>query len=504
MRVLLDTNIIIHRESGRVVRNDIGILFNWLDRLKCEKCVHPLTIEEIRKHNDKNVVASFETKIQSYQTLKTIAPDTPETSNIRRKYDKTPNDQIDTSLLVEVFQNRVDLLLSEDRQIHRKAKELDISHKVFTIDKFLEKVTAENPSLVDYKVLAVRKELFGNIAIQSEFFDSFRRDYEGFDAWFNRKSDETAYICTNENQEILAFLYLKREDDRENYSDITPVFEPKKRLKIGTFKVVLNGYKLGERFLKIIFDNALQYGVDEIYVTIFDHTEEQKRLIDLLGDWGFVYHGKKGEENVYKRDFTPSVNLTNPSTTFPYISRQARKFIVPIRPEYHTELLPDSILNTESRLDFIENQPNRNALSKVYISRSILRDLQPSDVIVFYRTREAGKSAYYTSVTTTIGIVESIYTHIPNANKFIQLCRKRSVFSDEELLEHWDFKPHSRPFVVNFLYAYSFPKRLNLERLDKYGILNKDEPPRGFERLSDVAFEKLMELSNANKRLVVD
>jgi hypothetical protein len=38
------------------------------------------------------------------------------------------------------------------------------------------------------------------------------------------------------------------------------------------------------------FDNALRYKVDEIYVTIFDKTDEQKRLIELLCDnldiWG--------------------------------------------------------------------------------------------------------------------------------------------------------------------------------------------------------------------------
>jgi hypothetical protein len=46
-------------------------------------------------------------------------------------------------------------------------------------------------------------------------------------------------------------------------------FTPKKRLKIGTLKVELNGFKLGERLLKVVFDNALVQRVDEIYVTIF-------------------------------------------------------------------------------------------------------------------------------------------------------------------------------------------------------------------------------------------
>ena len=60
------------------------------------------------------------------------------------------------------------------------------------------------------------------------------------------------------------------------------MFSPKKRLKIGTFKVISNGLRLGERFVKIIFDNALKNHVQEIYVTIYDKRSEQKRLIELL------------------------------------------------------------------------------------------------------------------------------------------------------------------------------------------------------------------------------
>ena len=32
MKVLLDTNIIIHREASKVVNQDVGTLFKWLDK----------------------------------------------------------------------------------------------------------------------------------------------------------------------------------------------------------------------------------------------------------------------------------------------------------------------------------------------------------------------------------------------------------------------------------------------------------------------------------------
>jgi hypothetical protein len=129
--------------------------------------------------------------------------------------DTTENAQNDTSLLSELFAGRVDILISEDRGIHAKAELLGISTKVFTIDDFLEKVTAEHPNLVDYRVLAVKKELFGNVALTDPFFDSFNRDYVDFARWFNRKSDELAYVSKTEDGKLVAFLYLKLEEPLE-------------------------------------------------------------------------------------------------------------------------------------------------------------------------------------------------------------------------------------------------------------------------------------------------
>lgn len=284
MRILLDTNIIIHREASQVSIKEIGVLFNWLDKLHYEKCIHPLSLDEIRKHKDTTVVETIEAKIKNYNLLRTEAPEVPEIQKIRTDLDSNENDKIDTSLLKEVFCDRVDFFVTEDRNIHAKAKILGIAERVFTIDDFLEKVTAENPDLSDYKVLSVRKEYFGNINLDDPFFNSFKEDYQGFEKWFNKKSDEVAYVCQSEDDDLLAFLYVKIESKDESYNDIEPTFTPKHRLKVGTLKVISNGYKLGERFLKIIFDNSLVNNVDEIYLTIFDKSEEHERLIGLIED----------------------------------------------------------------------------------------------------------------------------------------------------------------------------------------------------------------------------
>ena len=503
MRTLLDTNIVIHREAATVVRRDIGTLFFWLDKLRCDKCLHPATLAEINKHQDERVRATFQAKLQSYHVLKTVAPLAPAVEQIAAE-DKTENDRNDTLLINELYAERVDILISEDRGIHKKALRLGVGDRVFTIDAYLEKAVAENPDLVDYKVLAVKKVVFGNIDVRADFFDSFRVDYgiKEFDRWFSRKADEPAYVCV-EGNDLVAFLYLKVEGTSESYGDIEPTFKPRSRLKIGTFKVELNGYKLGERFLKIIFDNAILQRVQEIYVTIFSRTIEQQRLISLLEDFGFKQHGFKttanGKEAVYVRDMAAQVDLADPKQTFPYMNSAARAFIVPIYPEYHTSLLPDSILNTESPADFVEQEPHRNAIRKVYVGRSHFRDLRRGDLLVFYRT-----GGYYKSVVTTLGIVDGVYQKINDEAHFISLCRKRSVFTDKELSAHWNYRPNSRPFIVGFLYAYSLPRRPNMKELIDHGVIRSvDEAPRGFERITAEQFGKILDLAQADPRLIV-
>lgn len=503
MKALLDTNIIIGREASKIINQDIGILFKWLDKAKYEKYIHQITIEEINKNPNKSTVDTFNIKLDSYELLPTSAPISNEVKLVSRRLDVNPNDQNDTILLNEVYNERVDILITEDKKIHKKAFELKLSDKVFTINSFLEKIYAENPDLVDYNVLSVQQKYFANIDLIDPFFDTLREDYDGFDKWFRKKANEKAYITLNkDNGRILSFLYIKKENITELYNEMYPAFTPKKRLKVGTFKVVSNGVRLGERFLKIIFDNALAQKVDEIYVTIFYKRPEQERLIGLLEEWGFVKFGTKGslDELVYVRNFKPYVNIHDPKKTYPYVGLDKNIFIVPIYPEYHTELMPDSILHNESKSDFVDDEPHRNAIAKVYISRSLERNVNSGDVLIFYRT-----GGFYKSVVTTIAVVDKVFHSFQSENDFISKCKKRSVFTDLKLKEHWNYNTNNRPFLVNFLYIYSFPKRINLKRLIELEVIeNIDSAPRGFQKISREQFNSIIKDTESDESFIVN
>lgn len=502
-RALLDTNILIWREAARTPRDDIGVLFLWLDQLKIEKYVHPLSLQEISNYHDKMVVHAVGVRAKSYIHFKTSAPLSP---HLNSYYDgaKDQNTRVDILLLNELACGRVDFLITEDRGIRDLAKAIGLSGAL-SIAEFIEQATKSKPTLPEYRIPSIEKILIGELDFSDKFFDSLRASYPGFDRWLHRKADEYAYVLRTDLG-IGAFLYLKFEDKEENYSDVTPTLRPASRLKIGTLKVAYNGFRVGERLLHIAFDAAIGANVDQLYVTMRGNTEEQERLRKLLDYWGFEYHGQKlsaaGEEAVLVRDVFSSGTFTSPFHQYPRIRRTAGHYLVPIYPAYHTELFPESILRTESPGHFVEQAPHRNAIAKAYITRSVDRSAQPGDALVFYRTADKG-AGYHTSVATTLAMVEGLTLDIRSFEDFCAACRRRSIFSDEELRAHWEWKPNYRPFVVHLLHVQSFSKRPNRRTLLETGLI-PDAPPRGLTPISPAQFEGIIQMGHVNERLIID
>lgn len=505
MRALLDTNIIIHRENKRVTNYSIGHLYRWLDKLKYNKVVHPYSISEIKKYRDPETQEAIAVKLESYDLIKTVKE--PDTAFIYALGipAKSENDKIDDCLLYEVYLGRVDILITEDRRLRNKASKLGLNDRVFSINAFISNATAENPALIEYKMLAIEKEYFGNIDVNDSFFDSFRNAYVGFDKWFAHKCDEEAYICNTDEGNVLGFLYLKTESQDENYVDIYPPFKPMRRLKVGTFKVESTGFRLGERFVKIIFDNALQRNVDEIYVTLFTDRDELAALASLLQRWGFIYYGVKKsngkEEQVLIKKMKEFIPEFSARKNFPNIVNNCNKFILPIFPQYHTTLLPDSKLNNENRIDFLGREPHRYALQKVYISWAPGNGVKPGDLILFYRTGDEGSIKKYTSVVTTVAMVDEIISSISSEDELLNLCQNRSVFLTQDLKDFWANHRFNLK-VIKFIFVKSLTKRLTLGYLWEKGIVSPPGGPRSFMKLTNEQFNEIIQDSETEIKYI--
>lgn len=505
MRALLDTNIIIHRENVKATNLSIGQLFYWLDVLHFEKLIHPYTITELKKYSSEQIQSLYDAKLAAYIQMKSIAKQTPDFIKLLHDTPKTDNDVVDNQLLFELYCGRTDILITEDRKMRIKAEKLGIADKVFTINAFITKAIAENPDLIEYKFLSVRKEYFGKIDVKNSFFDTFRDAYPGFEKWFSKKCDEEAYICCNDRGEFLGFLYLKTEEKDENYNDITPTFKPMRRLKVGTFKVEATGFRLGERFIKIIFDNAIERHLNEIYVTLFMDRPELKVLYGLLLKWGFYEHGTKttaGKEEVVLVKKLGIYNETlTPKQNFPNLEYSHQKFFLPIEAKYHTPLLPDSQLKTENEVDFLGEQPQKYALQKVYISFSYKRNMNPGDFLVLYRKGTTPGKKAYESVITTIGIIDEIAYNFKNKEEFLKYCENRTVFNSNELEYFWRTKKETL-LVIKFIYVKSLCKRLTLSYLWDKRIIQPCSGPRPFDIISDSDFDLLLNDSNTEIYIV--
>ncbi|HRQ39639.1 MAG TPA: GNAT family N-acetyltransferase [Chloroflexota bacterium] len=341
---------------------------------------------------------------------------------------------------------------------------------------------------------------FSEIDLNDPFFDSLKADYEEFSHWFQRKSEEKAYVLIDEAGFIQAFLYLKEEN--EAIIDVEPNLPHDKYLKMGTFKINAHGTKLGERFLKKAFDHAIANNINKLYVTVFS---EHQGLIDLLQRFGFQLVATKvsanGTENVLLKEIGILTGETNKD--YPLISLSTNQYLLSIYPEFHTRLFPDSILNNE-KANIIDDVSFTNSIEKIYICK--MRDvekLKRGDILVIYRTKDDQGSAWYRSVATSICVVEEVKTKTSfrSLADFLDYSLSRSVFSREELTEY--YKTWYKIVVIKMTYNAALHRRIIMKRLvEEVGLSRTDY--WGFRRLTPEQVKHIARLGEVNASLIID
>lgn len=343
-RYLFDTNIIIQRESMNNCCTEINLVYQSVDKFKGTKLYHSVTAKELNDYKDPKIKEAMITKLNSYEKLSESAIDDDYFKQTVVPFGDDANTKNDNEILYQVYSGRVDFLITEDRGVLRKARLLYLQNRVMNANEFLTRIRKENPSLVDYDALSVSLVKIGSLNIKDCFFDSLREDYGGlkFNEWLTKKAESKAYVF-RDNKGIQGFLYLKPEEKNEDYSDFNPPLKPKRRLKVGTFKINSTGMRLGERFIKIIFDNALKRDVDEIYVTMFKNKrKEVEGLKDLMEKWGFEEKGVKNNGEIYlvknMREYNDS---KDPKFNYPLTKDDCSISYLPISSKYHTKLFPD-------------------------------------------------------------------------------------------------------------------------------------------------------------------
>ena len=347
---------------------------------------------------------------------------------------------------------------------------------------------------------------FANIALEDSFFDSLRANYEGFDDWFRRKASagEVALVYYDGGT-LLDFLYLKDEDEALPLDGIT--LPPKKRLKVGTFKIERRGTNRGERFMKRILDIAIIHDFPEVYVTMFDDTDELMHLRQFFERYGFVEVGRKSHangrsESVLLRDMTSHTG--DMLQDYPFVDRtQGKKYLLAIKPEYHTKLFPDSILKTE-RYDILKDVSPTNSINKIYICwMKGVNQLKSGDKLIIYRTSDGVGSAKYRSVVTSVCSVLEVKTILDFANidEFVQYTNRYSIFDESKLRWYYRFKPDFVVFKMEYNLAFQ-KKVIRKELIEQVGL--QKDAYWGFMPLTETQFTDILNLGNADGRYIIN
>lgn len=143
-----------------------------------------------------------------------------------------------------------------------------------------------------------------DIECADSFFNSFRIFYPDFDEWYRRQASRgrKAYIHRGPEGFLDGFLCLKLEGPEEDFSDYEIPFRPAVYMKICSLKVAAHGKGLGRILIKAALRKASESKCDGIYVTVYPGTKETDALIRRLNQYGFLYHGHRGNEEVYARN----------------------------------------------------------------------------------------------------------------------------------------------------------------------------------------------------------
>ncbi|MDD3999775.1 MAG: EVE domain-containing protein, partial [Bacilli bacterium] len=309
--------------------------------------------------------------------------------------------------------------------------------------------------------------------------------------WLEKKSrkGDKAYVSYKEPNKLGSFLSLKIEDENESYGDFDMPFTKSKRVKISTFKVSDIGKRIGESFLKIIFQYTKEHKIDEIYVTIFD---KQIELIDLFSQYGFTFFCYKNTKNAEGTIVKEGVYLKKISDhNYPHLKYTNQNiFVIPILPKFHLKLFKESEAVYQISIEDVDGiSTYSNSIKKAYLSNSNIKKLKKGDILFFYasKTKQA---------ITTIGVVDAVFTDFSSIEEIYNLANKITVYTREEIEKI--FSKESK--VIMFKYYSSLNPTIPLSRLINDDIVKA--APQTITEISQSNISRLLDIVKESTQVI--
>ena len=482
IKVLLDTNILIEREDYKATNQFFSKLISLLLQNSIIIYIHPSSIEELKKDKIETRRENILSKIKSYPVLDdSLFPDQKFLDKLN--IHNNSHDIIDGTLLYAVYNDVIDFLITEDKDLISRAEKLDMGERVLNVlsalsffTGFLKKEQPLRPPYINYgKVNTIVNHL------SDPFFNSFKEDYSNFEKWFKQRArDRDIYYILDEKQ-ISAVMILKDEEEPIELSD--RIIPKERRLKICSLKISdsQSNYRVFEKFLSLAFNKAQLDGVDSVYVTIYP---KHSTLVVMLEKFGFKRIGaiKNSNELVLKKD----MNGTSKVDAFEYLrlyypnfieDDSVAKFIIPVRDIFHSELFPEVPVQQMTINHYDSHYPVSNAIVKVYLSKSKISTLKLGDVLLFYRSvRETG--------ITSIGVLEEI-RRFYTIREILDFAGNRIVYSKDDLNSMLD---KTGILCLKFWFTKYLKNRISPNKMRELGV----SIPQSINRIDNKKYKELL------------
>ncbi len=466
MKILIDTNILLPLENvHRPLPTGLAEFVRGCRSRGYLLYLHPAQYCDLQRDWDVERRNVFISRAKDYLVLEDSSRPTPEITFDLGWTDSSENDTVVNRLLYSVFKKDVDILLTEDLKIHRKAFSAGIGDQVYHLDHFLEVLREKDSRRIQKTLVGINHRPLSQIDVKQPFFDSLREGYHGFDDWFSKASKDGRFAWCFDKDGVLDAICVYKTENQCPITDDGKIVNGS-LLKLCTLKVGegLRGRKYGEKFFKTAFNYMRENSLDFVYL----HTNSAKhpQLVSLCEEYGFEFVGQyKGDDVYLKRMFPNARDVLLPPIDFarkffPYFKdgKDVSKYLVPIKKGFHEVLFSETSDFSQGlfRGDLSAYTPAENCLRKAYISRAKIRSINKGDLVFFYRSGDRQS-------VECVGVVEQAI-HCENSDQILSLVSKRTVFTKKQLKQFDD-----GGLVILFLDAGTFPP-VSLETLKCHGL----------------------------------